>query len=241
MENKHDATDLEALELAACTPQPVNPEGFNQNAVIPYECTIKDIEHAMNDFVDFLGFVNLQLHTKQIPRLESMLMAANFSSIVGEFMISSIPKYCSNLVRNSHHNGHPDLIHKGYYQDDDVLHGDQGIEVKASRYMSGWQGHNREACWLMVFVFNCNGREDIRDESKANPLFGRKQKPFVKPKPFRFVKVTGAQLAEHDWSYSGRSETSRRTITSSVIRTGYEKMMSNWIYQDPLYLPKTRL
>ncbi len=241
MESRPDRLELEALELVACTPHPINSSGFNQNAIIPYGCTIEDIEHAMNDFIDFLGFVNQQLHTKQTPRLESMLMAANFSSIVGEFMISSIPKYCSSLVRNRHHNGHPDLVSKGYYQDDDVLHGDQGIEIKASRYPSGWQGHNREACWLMVFMFDCNGREDTEDNSKATKFTTRKQKAFIKPKPFRFVKVVGAQLTEDDWSFSGRSATSRRTITSSVLKSGYEKMMDNWIYQDSLLLPKPNL
>ena len=227
MIDRPDPEELEALEQAALTPIPVNPQGFNLNAEIPYGCNINYIKQAMNDFIDFLGFINQQLYTRQTPRLEGILMAANFSSVVGEYLISTIPKYCSGLVKNRHHNGHPDLVASGYYPDDDVLHGEEGIEVKASRYLSGWQGHNREACWLMVFVFDCNGPNDFSNQ--------------VRPKPFRFVKVSGARLTKEDWSYSGRTGDSRRTITSSVIESGYNKMMSNWIYQDPSISPKTRL
>lgn len=52
------------------------------------------------------------------------------------------------------------------------------------------------------------------------------------PRPFRFVMALGAPLSKEDWLYSGRSETSRRTITASVADSGYRKMMSNWIYRD---------
>ena len=43
---------------------------------------------AMEEFVGFLGFINEQMATRAIPRFETMLMPANFSSMVGEFMRS---------------------------------------------------------------------------------------------------------------------------------------------------------
>lgn len=145
-------------------------------------------------------------------------MPANFSSLVGEFVNIAIPKYCPSMVKNRYHNGHPDLIPKGVFKNDSILHATKGIEVKASRHKSGWQGHNPEDVWLMVFVFDANSP---RDEPKSTP-----------PKPFRFIKVLGAQLTKDDWNFSGRSAKSRRTITASVTKTGYEKMASNWIYRD---------
>src|SRR5918992_1235671 len=96
-------------ELAACTPLPLHPTGFNPGAILPHGLTAAHVHAAMNDFVNFLGFINLQLHTREIERLETMLMPANFSSIVGEFMSSSIPKHCPTIVKNQYHNGHPDL------------------------------------------------------------------------------------------------------------------------------------
>jgi len=205
-------------EQAACTPHPVHPNGFNPEAEIPYGCTTQHIQLAIDGFIEFLGFINQQLHTKEIERLEVMLMPANFSSIVGEFMSSNIPKYCSSVVKNKFHNGHPDIIPAGRFPEDAVQHADEGIEIKGSRYLRGWQGHNPENTWLMVFMFDSNRPGDaVRG---------------INPKPFRFVAVLGARLTKDDWQFSGRSEISRRTITASVTKSGYQKMLANWIYRD---------
>src|SRR5580700_5242308 len=190
------------VETRAYTPAPLNPESFNSNASLPHGLRREHIGRAMKDFLDFLGFINQALRAKKIQRLESFLMPANFSSIVGEFMTAAIPKYCKSLVKNNYHNGHPDLVPAGKYEKDACLHGDHGIEIKASRHLSGWQGHNAEDVWLMVFVFECNGPRDVVEK-----------KPAI---PFRFLKVVGALLSKDDWQFSGRSATSRRTITASV-------------------------
>jgi hypothetical protein len=204
-------------EGLACVPVPVEAAGFNPSAAIPYGLKSAHIRKAMDDFIDFLGFINTQLRTKQIPRLETFLMPANFSSMVGEFMAAAIPKYCRTVVKNRYHNGHPDLLQKGQYPGDAALHAPEGIELKASRHLSGWQGHNPEDVWLMVFVFAANSS---RDEAQG-----------VEPRAFRFLKVVGAKLEKTDWQFSGRSDTSRRTITASVKRSGFEKMEANWIYR----------
>lgn len=209
--------DDDALEKAACIPEPVGTSSFNNSAVLPYGCEIDHIHRAMQDFIDFLGFVNTQLNTGSIERLEVMLMPANFSSLVGEFAISAISKYCPTLAKNEFHNGHPDLVPRGMYVGNAVQYAHEGIEVKASRYMRGWQGHNPEESWLLVFVFSANRGRDA--------AAGRK------PRPLRFEGVYGAQLEPSDWTYAGRSETSRRTITASVNAQGYAKMAANWIYR----------
>lgn len=152
------------LEKIACQPHPVAAGNFNPNAKLPYGCNIQHIQQAMNEFVEFICLINQELYSKKIVRLESMLMPANFSSIVGEFMITTIPKYCSSLVKNNYHNGHPDLIPAGNFPNDAVQHTTEGIEVKASRYLRGWQGHNPEEIWLMVFVFDSN--RQIRSQQR---------------------------------------------------------------------------
>ena len=203
----------EYSELEACTPVDLDTGVFNETATLPFGLSLSHITSAMADFLAFLGFINSQLYTKQMQRLESMLMPANFSSIVGEFMTAQIPKYAQSLVKNRYHNGHPDLIPSGVFPNDAVRHTSVGIEIKASRYSKGWQGHNPEDAWLMVFVFDSNRPVDLE------------------PKPFRFLRVLGAQLTKDDWLFSGRSEGSRRTITASVTDSGYQKMIANWIYQ----------
>lgn len=202
-------------ERKAAVPQPVNPRGFNKYAVLPYGLTIKHVASATGSFSEFLGYVDRELARRDIARLESMLMPANFSSIVGEFIVSSIPKFCTTLVKNRYHNGYPDLLPAGIYLRDAAQHSEEGIEVKASRYMRGWQGHNPEDTWLLVFVFDSNRPSD------------------TVPRPFRFVQVAGARLSRADWMFAGRREGSRRTITASVTPSGYQKIMGNWIYRDP--------
>lgn len=211
-------TDNSAREILACTPLPIDDGFFNSHCFLPYGLSANHIRAAMIEFLDFLGFINQQLHTRDLPRLESFLMPANFSSIVGEFMNLTLPKYCAALVKNRYHNGHPDLIPTGMFPGDAVQHASEGIEVKASRHPGGWQGHNAEAVWLMVFYFDSNSANDVRAG--------------IGPKPFRFRGVYSAKLVEDDWAFSGRSATSRRTITASVKGSGVEKMRANWIYQN---------
>jgi hypothetical protein len=138
--------------------------------------------------------------------------------MVGEFMSATIPKHCPTIAKNGYHNGHPDLLPKGMFPRDTIQHAQDGIEIKASRYLRGWQGHNAEDAWLMVFCFDSNRPVDAAQG--------------IGPKPFRFRFVCGAKLAQSDWTFAGRSETSRRTITAAVNQSGYAKMTANWIYKD---------
>src|SRR5205809_2218202 len=164
----------------------------------------------------FWGSLNSQLHTRDIARFETILMPANFSSLVGEFITASLPRYCASIVKNRYHNGHPDLLPAGKYPEDAAQHAPEGIEIKGSRYLRGWQGHNPENTWLMVFVFDSNRPSD----SLRN----------ISPRPFRFLSVNGGLLTESDRRFSGRSATSRRTITASVTNSGYEKMTKRQYY-----------
>ncbi|MEB2289281.1 MAG: hypothetical protein OZ934_14370 [Anaerolineae bacterium] len=61
------------IELRACIPVPVNPHRLNPDCVLPYDLEPEHVHRAMGDFIDFLGFINQQLHTKGMPRLESFL------------------------------------------------------------------------------------------------------------------------------------------------------------------------
>lgn len=214
--------DINALEVAAIQPTYPNPDKLNLSCSLPYGLGPLHVLSTMTEFCAFLGHINRALHANELPRLESFLMPAGFSSLVGEFAAANLPKHCLSIVKNNYHNGHPDLVPAGCYEKDAVQHGTEGIEIKASRYVQGWQGHNAEEVWLMVFVFDSNRPVDARDA--------------IEPKPFRYRKVYCGYLTPDDWLFSGRSETSRRTITASVKRSGFEKMKANWIYDDD-YLP----
>lgn len=199
-------------------PPPIVPDdaGFNPQGVVTYGCSVAILREAMRDFVKLLGILNDTLTQHDSEPLELLLMPANFSSFVGEFLVGALARQTPTLVKNRRHNGHPDLLPAGHYPGDAVLHGSRGIEVKASRYRSGWQGHNAEATWLLVFVF------ESMSSAKSSAAIAH---------PFRFLVVAGADITSDDWSVSGRSATSRRTPTAAVKRSGYDKIMKNWLYR----------
>jgi hypothetical protein len=210
------SANVTKVERQACVPEPLIANGFNKAAILPYGLKVEYIRKAMQDFLDFIALINLQLHKQKMSRFEKVIMQANFSSLVGEFVKASIPRYCRHLVQNKYHNGHPDLIPAGVFPGDSVQHASEGIEIKSSRYYQGWQGHNPEDTWLMVFVYDSNSPED------AEPI-----------RPFSFKMVVGAPIKQEDWAFSGRKGASRRTITASVKKSGRQKMKDNWIYYGP--------
>jgi hypothetical protein len=207
-------------DLTVCIPERPCLDDFNAAAIIPFGVSVEHVFRAMVDFTDFLQTVDTELVRKRMARLEDMLMPASFSNMVGEFITSSLPKHCPTIAKNAYHNGHPDLLPAGKYPGNSTQHvGADGIEVKASRYKRGWQGHNPEDVWLMVFVFE-GGRPSDAQNAKAKARF-------------RFMTVYGALLDKTDWKFDGRSQTSRRTITATVLSSGFEKMANNWIYKAP--------
>ncbi len=88
-------------------PEPLEKDGFNPKARIPFGVTTAHIHAAMQDFIDFATAVDTQLYAKEMASLENTMMQANFSSLVGEIMGARIPKHCPTVVKNLYHNGHP--------------------------------------------------------------------------------------------------------------------------------------
>jgi len=128
-------------------PEPIEKGGFNPKAIIPFGVTTAHIQAAMQDFIDFATAVDTELHAKGMASLENTMMQANFSSLVGEMMGARIPKHCPTVVKNLYHNGTRNVLPAGKYPNDAAQHaGRDGIEIKASRYLQGWQGTTRKTC-----------------------------------------------------------------------------------------------
>lgn len=198
-------------------PEPQSPEadGFNPRAVIPFGLTTEHLYNSMKDFTTFLGFIDNQLRRDDMNSFEDMLAAANFNSMVGEFMARTIPRHCKALVRNNHRSGQPDLLPAGKYPNDSVKHaGTDGIEVQASRYLKSWQTRKAEDVWLMMFVFQ-SGRLNPRVTEQTG---------------FRFLIVAGGLLTKDDWP--AKKPSPRSFIEAEdVSDAGARKLMDNWIYK----------
>ena len=175
---------------------------------------VSQVKLAMAKTYSLLNLVNVTLVRNGYDRLEELLLTNAFAGFISEALVKLLSEASDTLVRNRKTGGHPDLVPKGMYQNDSVLMG-EGIEVKASLQSGGWQGHNPEKGWLMVFQYSI----DIESEPKEDR------------KPTEFVQVLAAELVANDWNFSGRKGKSRRTITASINRRGMKKLRDNPIYK----------
>ena len=187
----------------------------NRSVRLPYGLRVDEVEkaasetyrlfHGLNDFLEGNGF----------RPLEELLLGNSLSGIISEFLVKNIARASAVLEANMKVGGHPDPLPTGHYASNLVLRGDEGVEVKSSIQRGGWQGHNAEDCWLLVF------RYAIGKQNKGEPI------------PLTFLEILCAKLELADWSFSGRKGDSRRTPTASITSSGVEKLRSNFLYRLP--------
>lgn len=187
----------------------------NRRAILPYGFTVEEVEKSVAETYRLFHGLNDYLRQNGFRPLEELLLGNSLSGIISEFLVKNIAKSSSVLEANTKVGGHPDLLPKASYASNAVLKGDQGIEVKCSIQKGGWQGHNPEECWLMVFRY-------VVGKQKSGEIV-----------PFTFVEILCAELTKDDWSFSGRKGESRRTPTASITTDGVEKLRNNFIYRSP--------
>ncbi len=205
-------------ELERATPEPVNSGGFNPDVELPYGLTTEHVRRAMEDFVNFLGFINEQLHSRGLERQESMMDSAGFSGMVGGFMDSGISKYCPTPRTTT----------------------TMDTRTYSLRAATPMMPHStsEKGSRLKGRVGEADGRATTPRISGSWSFSTTSNKPAdlaqtIDLRPFRFVQVLGARLTKKDWNFSGRRGESRRTITASVNKHGARKMRENWIYEAP--------
>ncbi len=190
---------------------------FNKYVNLPYDLKVEEVREAMQEIYGLLHDINRILFERSRSRLEDTILGNSLSGIISELLVKLIADKSSGLIRNEKVGGHPDLLPVGYYDSFEVLHGNYGIEIKSSIQKGGWQGHNPENAWIMVFRYQV--------DTVTLPIINRT--------PTKFVQVLIAELKKEDWSFSGRRGASRRTPTASITRTGMHKLRSNPVYQEP--------
>ncbi|MEK6756483.1 MAG: hypothetical protein AABZ02_10070, partial [Bacteroidota bacterium] len=198
-------------------PTQLEPKYINSEVKLPYDLTVDEVTTAVSETYRLFNGVNNFLTASGFRPLEELLLGNSLSGILSEFLVKNIARASHSLVANLKVGGHPDLLPKGFYSSNLILKGDEGIEVKSSIQRGGWQGHNPEKCWLMVFRYVV-GKQDGGEVV-----------------PLKFVEILCAKLTKKDWSFSGRKGASRRTPTASITTSGVEKLRSNFLYRLPNY------
>jgi hypothetical protein len=194
----------------------VNPAKLNRDLILPYELTTDEIGKSIQQVYDILHLIDRALVASDAERLEDFMHAANFSFLLSELVVSGIGRHCAGLMKNRYHNGHPDLVPTGMFAGDSVQYAHEGVEVKCSRYASGWQGHNAEASWVMVAVYTLD--TTTQPPTERHPTY--------------FNSLMLAKLEASDWNFAGRNENSRRTPTASILKSGFNKLRAGTVYSD---------
>ncbi|MBN1887167.1 MAG: hypothetical protein JW850_04225 [Thermoflexales bacterium] len=196
-------------------PTRLDPRYINRRVVLPYGFTVGEVEKGVAETYRLFHGLNDYLLSHGFRPLEELLLGNSLSGIISEFLVKNIARVSTTLEPNLKVGGHPDLLPKGHYASDSVLKGDEGIEIKASIQQGGWQGHNPEDFWLMVF------RYVVGEQDGGRPV------------ALTFVEILCARLTKAGWSFSGRRGASRRTPTASITATGVEKLRGNFLYRLP--------
>lgn len=208
------ASDV-SLRVVAIERQLVNGEAFNKDRQLPYELRILDFESAMQDVYDFFYDVNVHLTAKGLGRLEDTLRKANLSGTLSDMLTASLAKHSRTLVQNRYHNGHPDLVVRGVYPNDEVKAGEKGVEVKSTLKKGGAvDTHGAREQWFCVFVYQI--------DNESEPAVGRE--------PLRFTEVYLAHVTPDDFRRNERGELGTRTAT--LHRDGVDKLRRGWVYLD---------
>ena len=187
---------------------------FNPTAALPFELRIDDIRNAMQDIYDFFYDVNSFLANKGLPRLDDMLRPATMSGIISDMLTASVARHSRSLVENGYHNGHPDLIVRGYYPNNSIKSGIQGVEIKTTRKPGGAvDTHGAREQWMCVFVY--------RIDSESEPAKDRH--------PMQFTEVYLGDVKVVDFRKNARGELGTRTATLDAA--GISRLRQKWVYK----------
>ena len=191
---------------------------MNDTVDLPYGLTPGGIVDAIGELHAYLHAINTASVEYGYGRLEDFMQPAGFSGLVSNVVVRAVAKAAETatpgLALNRHPNGRPDIVPRAVYPGDAVRRGGEGIEVKASRYASGWQGHNVEPGWLLIVQF------DI--DTTTEPVYDRT--------PTNVRRIMIAHLDAMDWTFSGRRPGSRRTPTASINPHGLRKLQAGTVY-----------
>lgn len=203
----------------------VDKNGFNKEAVLPFELRISDVENAMQDVYDFFYDVNTMLLAKGLERLDDMTRPAAMSGMISDMITASLARFSRSLVPNTYFNGHPDLVVRGRYVNNAVAAGEDGVEIKSTRKAGGAvDTHGARKQWMCVFVYEV----DTETEPAANRL------------PMQFVEVYLGQVDEEDFRSNSRN-TVKGTRTATLHKDGIAKLRKSWIYKTESIEQRNRL
>ena len=144
-----------------------------------------------------------------------MLRPAAMTGILSDLLTASVARQSRVLRENGHHNGHPDLVPNGFYANNTVDSGQEGVEIKSTRKPGGAvDTHGARDQWMCVFVY--------RIDDTTQPMRARR--------PMKFIAVYLAKVEVADFRQNARGPLGTRTAT--LHAQGVQKLRRGWVYLD---------
>ncbi|CAN5310146.1 hypothetical protein BH20ACI2_BH20ACI2_07020 [soil metagenome] len=195
--------------------QSIDLQKFNQGVTLPYQLRIEDFQIAVQDVYDFFVDVNVNLLGKGLQRLDDMLRPSIMSGLLSDMITASIANHSRTLTENRYFNGHPDLIVQGYYPENAVQSGTEGVEIKTTRKSGGAvDTHGARDQWMCVWVYSV---DNISEPAKDR-------------RPMRFTEIYLAHVSVEHFRKNARGELGTRTAT--LHKEGIKTLRENWIFLD---------
>ena len=195
----------------------LDPAKLNREAVLPFELRLDDFALAIQDVYDFFFDVNIGLVGKGLDRLDDTLRPAIMSGVLSDMLTASLAKHSRTLVVNRYFNGHPDLVVKGRYANNEVKAGEHGVEIKTTRKPGGAvDTHGARDQWMCVFVYEVDNDTE----------------PATERAPMSFTEIYLGQVGVADFRKNARGELGTRTAT--LHAQGIAKLRSHWLYRAKL-------
>ena len=189
---------------------------LNHSAELPFGLRLEDFASAVQDAYDFFFDVNKFLEERHLQRLDDMLRPAAMSGVLSDTLTESLARHSRALAVNGWHNGHPDLIVRGKYNNNAVESGELGVEVKSTRKRGGAVDcHGARNQWMCVFVYSVDNETEPASERA----------------PMTFTEIYIAPVEVADFRLNARSG-DLGTRTATLHREGLVKLRSNWVYLD---------
>lgn len=192
----------------------LDPSRFNPDAVLPFELRIDDFCAPTQDVYDFFHDVNLGLVQRGLERLDDMLRPAIMSGVLSDMLTASLAKHSRALVVNAYFNGHPDLVVRGQYPNNEVKAGALGVEIKTTRKAGGAvDTHGARDQWMCVFVYEVDNQTE----------------PMTDRRPMTFTEIYLGQVTVADFRRNARGELGTRTAT--LDKDGIRRLRQSWVYR----------
>lgn len=194
----------------------VDKNGFNTALKLPYALKLDVFAIAIDDIYDMLHNLNTGLVNRGLLPFENSVRGAIYTGMLSDLMTEAIASHAAGLVKNTHSNGHPDLLPAGRYVNDAAQGAEEGVEVKVTKKAGGAVDmHGARPAWYCIFRY----------------LADYDTQPVINREPTRFTDVWLAQLDATHFRKNERGELGTRTATPHA--QGVKVLRAGWLYRDP--------